>query len=317
MEKSDYLLQRLPPNHRRALKWFADNANTDQFWPKPLEDGLLLATKAKGIFKPAWTEYALSVRQVINSPYPDFDPISRDDGTWSYLYYQENDNPEQRDDAYTNRALMACWRDNVPVGVMRQISIKPTVRYRILGLAIVSGWEGGYFFFEGFSPDGYSRGKGPQAQIEILTSDSQLINSSTAIFNPDDVIDGRRKTLASVVQRQGQPAFRQALLIAYQGKCAISGCNVVEALEAAHITPFRGVYTNDISNGLLLRADLHTLFDLGLVSVNTQNMSVIISPKLLCTPYEEFSGKFLHLPSDTSQHPSGAAMDQHRAWAGL
>lgn len=53
------------------------------------------------------------------------------------------------------------------------------------------------------------------------------------------------------------------LLKAYGGKCAITGCDVLEALEAAHIYPLQGVATNDASSGLLRRSDLHTLFDLG------------------------------------------------------
>jgi len=48
----------------------------------------------------------------------------------------------------------------------------------------------------------------------------------------------------------------------------ISGCNVQEALEAAHIRPYSECGTNKIANGLLLRADLHTLFDLHLMSLD-------------------------------------------------
>src|SRR5258708_5962168 len=59
-----------------------------------------LASKAKGIYKPEWTKYALSIRQSLLSPYPDQDPIVRSDGTWSYLYFQENIDPNARDLAY-------------------------------------------------------------------------------------------------------------------------------------------------------------------------------------------------------------------------
>jgi hypothetical protein len=120
-------------------------------WPAPLSDGTILATRAKGIYKPNWTKYALSVRQTLNSPYHDSAPSIRPDGTWSYSYYQENSNPMDRDLAYTNRALLACYEDRIPVGVMRQISIKPQVRYHVVGLALVTKWEAGYFYLEGFS----------------------------------------------------------------------------------------------------------------------------------------------------------------------
>lgn len=131
--------------------WFAHHANTEQPWTPSLDNDLLLVTKAKGIFKPEWSQYALSVRQVLNSPYADHEPIFRPDGTWVYRYYQEGKSPNDRDDYYTNRALMACLRDSVPVGVLRQIQGKPNVRYHILGLAVVTGWDNGYFFFEGCS----------------------------------------------------------------------------------------------------------------------------------------------------------------------
>ena len=104
-----------------------------------------MATKAKGIYKPGWTPYALSVRQTLDGTYADRDPVRRPDGTWSYLYHQEGHDPNDRDAFYTNGGLMACQRDGVPVGVMRQTRGKPGVRYEVLGLARVAGWDGGPF----------------------------------------------------------------------------------------------------------------------------------------------------------------------------
>ena len=89
--------------------------------PSPIEaagERTLLATQAKGIYKPGWSDYALSVRQTLGSPYPDRDPEIRTDGTWSYAYFQENPNPAERDREFTNRGLVACLRDGVPVGAM-------------------------------------------------------------------------------------------------------------------------------------------------------------------------------------------------------
>jgi predicted restriction endonuclease len=68
-----------------------------------------------------------------------------------------------------------------------------------------------------------------------------------------------------IVECQGQPAFWDALLQAYERQCAITGCTVLQILEAAHIMPYMGKPTNRVDNGLLLRSDLHTLFDLGLI----------------------------------------------------
>ncbi|MBD2054613.1 hypothetical protein H6F88_00965 [Oculatella sp. FACHB-28] len=61
--------------------------------------------------------------------------------------------------------------------------------------------------------------------------------------------DAKERVLASIVRRQGQSQFRQELITAYKGKCAISGCDVEQALEAAHIIPYNGIQTNNTSNG--------------------------------------------------------------------
>ncbi len=314
MESLDRILFPLSENHRRALQWFIDHQNTEQPWPSPLGGELHLVTKAKGIFKPSWMEYALSVRQVLNGPYPDRDPIVRSDDTWTYQYYQEGEQPQFRDEIYTNRALMACWRDKIPVGVMRQTHGKPRVRYHVLGVALVAGWDGGYFFFEGFSSAGLSRGKGPQGELDIML-DAE--SAQTDVFDPRNVIDARQHIISSIVRRQGQRDFRQALLEAYNGRCAISNSDVIEILEAAHIIPYLGPQTNHISNGLLLRADLHILFDLGMIAVDAQKMTVIVSSRLAQTDYVLYDGVRLNLPTERDQWPSEEALAHHRSWAGL
>ncbi len=200
---------------------------------------------------------------------------------------------------------------------MRQIRRDPTALYRVLGLALVSGWEGGYFFLEGFSPNGVSHGPGPRPEIEAITATEEKAAAASHAFEPDSVVDGRERILASIVRRRGQPEFRQRLLEAYGGRCAISGCDAVEALEAAHIVPYLGPETNHLSNGILLRADLHTLFDLGLLAVDTAEMTVRVAPTVAGTAYGQLIGRKVNLPANGNSAPSKAALDRHRAWAGL
>ena len=85
-------------------------------------------------------------------------------------------------------------------------------------------------------------------------------------FDPSSIKDAQERISRTIAQRRSQPAFRNALLDAYDRKCAITGCEVVEVLEAAHIYPYRGPDTSKVVNGLLLRADVHTLFDSGLIA---------------------------------------------------
>lgn len=94
---------------------------------------------------------------------------------------------------------------------------------------------------------------------------------------------GTPKRLArQIYVRRGQPKFRKKLLEKYKNKCAITECNIEALLEAAHIVPFAKCYgypqkEYDPSNGILLRADIHTLFDLNLIEIEyTDNNKFII-----------------------------------------
>ena len=63
-------------------------------------------------------------------------------------------------------------------------------------------------------------------------------------------------------------------------RCMVSGCQLVDLLEAAHIRPYRGENDNHPSNGLLLRADLHTLFDLDLLGIDPETLLVRLADPL-------------------------------------
>ncbi len=131
-------------------------------------------------------------------------------------------------------------------------------------------------------------------------------------FDVTDLADARQRVIAAIVRRQGQPAFRKALLGIYGGCCAFSGCRVPDVLDAAHILPYNGPATNHPQNGLLLRTDLHTLFDLGLLTVDTGNMTIITAPSLDGTEYADLAGRRIPVPKDSTVAPSRAALDAHR-----
>lgn len=254
----------LSEEHVAALRWFAENADTVQSWQDIEQyalNGFYLATKAKGIYKPKSSDYALSVRQTLNSPYADKEVIERPDGTWLYPYHQENPEPAARDREATNRGLMNCMRDGVPVGVMIQTRPKPGVQYRILGLGRVLDWKDGYFIIESYTSPQQSIFR-PSASLDWVHAE---IGSESAPPPPEQ--DQREWRIRQVLKRRGQAKFREALINAYEGRCAISGCNARDALEAAHITAFSASGNNAVTNGILLRADLHSLFDIGLIGI--------------------------------------------------
>jgi predicted restriction endonuclease len=156
----------------------------------------------------------------------------------------------------------------------------------------------------------------PQETSQLINQKEQEAESAGA-FEPLSLKDDRERSIASIVRRRGQPEFRQKLLRAYGNKCAVSGCDAVEALEAAHIIPYQGVDTNHLSNGLILRGDLHTLFDLGLLTVDADALTVVLSQALKQTSYRELHGKPISVPESAAARPSSEALKQHRAGCGL
>lgn len=93
-------------------------------------------------------------------------------------------------------------------------------------------------------------------------------------FDAKNETDARKRALRAIVLRQGQGTFRRKLLEVYGGTCCITGCAFEQVLEAAHIQPYRGEHTNAVENGLLLRADVHTLFDLYLLWIDRKRLAV-------------------------------------------
>lgn len=127
------------------------------------------------------------------------------------------------------------------------------------------------------------------------------------------VHDERLRVYANIVRRQGQPAFRKALLQAYAGRCAVTDNDVLHVLEAAHIYPYQGEQTNNTSNGLLLRADIHTLFDLFLLSVDPDLRTLCVAPSLANSPYATLHGQLLTAPVTGHSPPSDFALRWHRS----
>lgn len=150
---------------------------------------------------------------------------------------------------------------------------------------------------------------------EALATAQEAAEQASA-FDPTDVPDARTRITAAIIRRRGQPAFRQALMNAYANACAMTGCNLPAVLEAAHIHPYKGAHTNVASNGLLLRADIHTLFDLRLIAIESDTMTVRVSPELEGTDYAMLDGSSLRPATHYSQRVSPDALDWHWSQCG-
>jgi len=112
-----------------------------------------------------------------------------------------------------------------------------------------------------------------------------------------------------VMPRLGQGSFRMLITDAYNRRCAMSSERTLPALEAAHIRPYSEGQDHSLSNGLLLRSDLHKLFDLGYVGVNPTTMKIEVSRKIReefenGRDYYKLAGQNLALPQNPLALPS-------------
>ncbi|QIR36974.1 HNH endonuclease [Tolypothrix sp. PCC 7910] len=105
--------------------------------------------------------------------------------------------------------------------------------------------------------------------------------------------DRRETVFRQIKERRGQSKFRESLLQRYAEQCMITGLKLLDILEAAHISPYRSTDDNHPDNGLLLRADLHTLFDLNLLGINPESLEVKFHPKVLKAGYQKLDGRKL------------------------
>lgn len=123
----------------------------------------------------------------------------------------------------------------------------------------------------------------------------------------DEVV---RYSRIDVQQRLGQSEFRAEIRAAYGDRCAISGSHEPEALVAAHILPVARKGRHGARNGLLLRADLHNLFDGYRISID-ENFRVHVSSTVSDREYQKFHGRKLALPTIRSLHPDVKLLARH------
>lgn len=115
--------------------------------------------------------------------------------------------------------------------------------------------------------------------------------------------------------RLGQGTFRVLVTDAYGRKCAVSEEKTLPALEAAHIRPYSDGGEHALSNGLLLRRDIHSLFDSGYVTV-TPEYRFEVSRRIReefenGRHYYELHGKIIGLPQSAAMCPDRAALAWH------
>ncbi len=120
-----------------------------------------------------------------------------------------------------------------------------------------------------------------------------------------------------VAPRLGQGAFRIAVADAYERRCAVTRERTLPVLEAAHIQPYSDGGEHRVDNGLLLRRDLHVLFDRGYLTA-TLDFKLRVSRRIReefenGRDYYALQDRELHLPQDARQRPAAAFLRWHNA----
>jgi putative restriction endonuclease len=121
-----------------------------------------------------------------------------------------------------------------------------------------------------------------------------------------------------VEARLGQGTFRSRVTDAYGRRCAVTGERTLPVLEAAHIRPYSQQGPNRVDNGLLLRSDLHRLFDRGLVTIEPERLTFEVSDRIRHEyhnglVYYQLAGRALQvLPERPDERPHRAFLEHHR-----
>jgi putative restriction endonuclease len=115
--------------------------------------------------------------------------------------------------------------------------------------------------------------------------------------------------------RLGQQSFKAVVLDAYHRRCAISGTHIPPVLQAAHIRPVAAGGEHRLDNGLLLRSDIHTLFDRGYLGVDP-NYHLLVSPRLRAdfSNGDQFyakAGQVIDLPEHRTDQPGREFLEWH------
>ena len=152
-----------------------------------------------------------------------------------------------------------------------------------------------------------------QVNERLISIQSDLPSPGPALAA---MADARYGKATLVMPRLGQGAFRVLVTDAYERRCAITNERTLPVLEAAHIRPYAEGGSHELSNGLLLRSDLHTLFDRGYMTVDPNDKRILVSSKIReefenGREYYQLHGRDLRLPANPMATPSIESLRFH------
>ena len=157
---------------------------------------------------------------------------------------------------------------------------------------------------------GYGSQLWDQVSVQLASIPDSIVNKGI-VSEPET----RYGEPILIQPRLGQGSFRVVVTDAYQRRCAITQEKTLPALEAAHIKPFSESGPHRVQNGILLRSDIHRLFDAGYVTV-TADHHFEVSRRIHeefdnGKHYYTFHGRRIHVPPEGSLKPSREFLDWH------
>jgi putative restriction endonuclease len=205
------------------------------------------------------------------------------------------------------RHAIAEYRTDTAVGPMTNIGctilVEPVFFPPDLWIDVPSSWSPSIQRGKTYSTD----------SVDGLNLWNQLHNAAQMCTAPvaselSEVHQARYGTPTLIAPRLGQGAFRVAVTEAYGRQCAVTDGKVLPALDAAHIKPYGEGGYHVKSNGILLRKDIHCVFDAGYATVD-KDYRFVVSKKVKEVfnngeEYLRLHGKNLRLPSKKSEWPN-------------
>ncbi|WP_228236862.1 HNH endonuclease [Allomuricauda sp. M10] len=121
----------------------------------------------------------------------------------------------------------------------------------------------------------------------IFWQDSKVNSEDVLNFINEANDDELEKVIIEANKRKNQSRFKNNLILAFDGRCAISQTSVNNVLEGCHIIPHSESGKNSTTNGILLRSDIHKLFDLGLILIHPKYLRIAVDDSLKQSEYYE------------------------------
>jgi putative restriction endonuclease len=275
--------------HIRRLNEVHDHLTAAELKPGFLfrQERIPLINPQRGIFKPQQMRFLLSIKTVFPKPggkvwYDDQREVHRQifqgDETIDYAFMGQNP------DAADNRWLREAFENQIPV--IYFLGIAPG-RYQALLPTFISGWEG----------------RALKARVAFGPNPETLVP-------PTDSLE-RRYALRTVKQRLHQATFREAVIAAYDGRCALSGLPEPLLLDAAHIIADKDERLGQpvVSNGIPLSKIHHAAFDAHLIGIDPE-FRMHVSDRLLgqndgpmLEALKQLDGRNIRLPGRIKDQP--------------